>query len=68
MQTYTMKTAGMGLDTAKRVMAYPEQYNEDQKARASVVVRYWQKLRARQKAKQAEKQASSLDYHFADRD
>lgn len=50
--TYTMKTVGMGLDTARRVMAYPEQHSEDQKARATVVVRYWQKLRSKQKAKQ----------------
>jgi hypothetical protein len=66
--TYTMKTVGMGLDTARRVMAYPEQHSEDQKARATVVVRYWQKLRSKQKAKQAEQQTNSLDYHFADKD
>jgi hypothetical protein len=68
MQVYTMKTAGVGLDWAKHVMANPDQYNDDQKARALVVVRYWQKLRAKQKAKQAEQQSSSLDYHFADKD
>jgi len=47
--TYTMKTVGMGLDTARRVMAYPEQHTPDQKARALVVVSYWDSLRRKQK-------------------
>jgi hypothetical protein len=49
MQVYTMKTAGVGLDWAKHVMANPDQYNDDQKARALVVFKYWQKLRLKQK-------------------
>lgn len=48
---YTMKTVGMGLDTARRVMAYPEQHSAEQKARALVVVSYWNKRRSKQKAK-----------------
>lgn len=48
---YTMKNAGMGLDTAKRVMAEPEQYTAEQKARALVVVSYWKRIRRNQQQK-----------------
>lgn len=48
---YTFQTAGMTLSSAQAVMAAPDDYDADQKARASAVVNHWKQVRARQAQK-----------------
>lgn len=46
-QTYTNRTAGMTLATARDVLARPEAgWTADQRARAHAVVRYWNRRKS----------------------